>query len=466
MGQLASKATWILSGDIGVRFIGFLTTVYLARTFGADGYGVIIIGLSVLGVGLWFADLGLNTLGTREVSKKPNHTYSESQVFSAKVIMAVVSFITGSILIWIIFYENSTTAIIVQLFLLAIIPHSIQIEWLYNGLQIFSRITYSRILQASIYLFLVFFLAGPNELIYVPLFYTISVTIAALFLLALYKNRKSLNLFEMDQGNLRILISDGFRLGLGSLFAQFVILLPPLFIGYFLGNSQAGYYGAAFKLILLVMLLDRMITTLLLPNLSRIWKNKRKDAVYHLNNLLKLATAFSCAAALFLYYGADTIIPLIFGDGYSKSAYVLPILSFFLPATFANSIFAYGLIATGHDSDYLQSAMRAGIAILFLLFFVSTIGNLSWISFAVILSEITIMLFMYASFSKVVDIKIQTPMLQVAVFMIVLMTGILLSANQYQVSALVLPSLYLVILYGFKILHKQEFSWLKKRLFP
>src|SRR6056297_3239755 len=38
MGQLASKATWILSGDIGVRIIGFLTTVYLARTFGADGY--------------------------------------------------------------------------------------------------------------------------------------------------------------------------------------------------------------------------------------------------------------------------------------------------------------------------------------------------------------------------------------------------------------------------------------------
>lgn len=466
MGQLASKATWILSGDIGVRIIGFLTTVYLARTFGADGYGIIVIGLSVLGVALWFGDLGLNTLGTREVSKKPNHTYSENQIFSAKAIMALISFAAGSFFIWIIFYEKITTAIVLQLFLLALIPHSIQIEWLYNGLQKFSGITYSRILQASLYLILLFFLAGRDDLIYVPVFYTLSVLAAAIFLLSIYQKRDILNPFKMDYSQLAILFSDGFRLGLGSLFAQFVILLPPLFIGYFLGNSQAGYYGAAFKLILLVMLLDRMITTLLLPNLSRVWKNKKNDADYHLSNLLKLATAFSCAAALFLYYGADAIIPFIFGDGYGQSAFVLPVLSFFLPATFANSIFSYGLIATGYDSDYLKSAMRAGIVILFLLLFVSFIGNLSWIAFAVVLSEVTIMLFMYASFSKVVDIEIQTPMLQLAIFMIVLMTGMLLSADQYLISSLVMPSAYLLILYGFKILHRQEFEWLKKRLFP
>ena len=465
MGQLATKATWILAGDIGVRIIGFLTTVYLARTFGADGYGLIVIGLSVLGVCLWFADLGLNTLGTREVSKKPNHTYSENQIFSAKAFMAVISFAGGSFFIWIIFYDNRTTAIMLQLFLLALIPHSIQIEWLYNGLQKFSRITYSRILQASLYLILLFFLTGPDNLIYVPVFYTFSVLIAAIFLLTLYKKRKNLNPFKTDHGHLGILISDGFRLGLGSLFAQFVILLPPLFIGYFLGNSQAGYYGAAFKLILLVMLLDRMITTLLLPNLSRIWKKKKKDVGYHLNSLLKLATAFSCAAALLLYYGADVIINLIFGEGYNQSAFILPILSFFLPATFVNSIFSYGLIATGHDSDYLMSATRAGIGIFFLLLFVSFIGNLSWIAFAVVLSEVTIMLFMYTAFSKVVDIEIQTPMLQIAIFMILLMSGTLFSVNQYLVSSLVMPALYLLILYTFKILHRQEFNWLIKRLF-
>ncbi|MGF1669320.1 MAG: oligosaccharide flippase family protein, partial [Balneolaceae bacterium] len=91
MGNLASKASWILSGDVGVRVVGFLTTVYLARTFGADGYGIIIIGLSVLGVALWFTDLGLNTLGTREISKIPQHTYSADQIFSAKLVMSVVS---------------------------------------------------------------------------------------------------------------------------------------------------------------------------------------------------------------------------------------------------------------------------------------------------------------------------------------------------------------------------------------
>ncbi|MGF1671158.1 MAG: oligosaccharide flippase family protein, partial [Balneolaceae bacterium] len=377
----------------------------------------------------------------------------------------VVSFLAASLFIWTVFGANFETAIILQLFILALIPHAMQIEWLYNGLQIFNRITYSRMLQAIVYLLLLYYLAGPENLLLVPVFYTFSVLLAALLLLFLYEKKHLLNPFKTALGNIKLLIADGIKIGFGSLFAQFVILLPPLFIGYFLGNTHAGYYGAAFKLILLVMLFDRMITTLLLPNLSRLWKTKNVDTVTHLNILLKWAMTFSCTFALVLYFGSDRIIPLIFGEGFRQSAVILPVLSFFLPATFANSIFAYGLIATGNDSYYLKSAAKSGVFVFFILLFVSFIGNLSWISFAVVLSEITGMLFMYMYFIKVMKIDVQIPMIQISIFILVIMISVLFGIYHYAFSLFYIPIFYLILLFLFKTIKGSDLAWLSDRLF-
>lgn len=465
MAPILSKATWVLTGDVGARMAGFLITVYLARTFDADGYGIIVVSLSVLGIALWFGDLGLNTLGTREISRKPNHLYSENQIFQAKLIMSCLAFLTVSIFVWTLFHNRFEMAVIIQLFLLAVFPHALMTEWIFNGLQKFKLITFSRMLQASVYLILLYLLTNEDTLYRVPLIYLASLILAAVFLLKGYTIYQPIETLIKKAANLGSLIADGFKIGMGSLFAQFVILLPPLFAGYFLGNTQAGYYGAAFKIILLVMLIDRVLTTLLLPNLSRIWKKSRKLAISHLNHLLRLAVVFSSCATLVLFFGAETFITLIFGEEYRQSAVILPVLSFFLPATFANSIFSYSLISIGRDKQYLESSALGGLVTFFLLLFISFIGNLSWIAFAVVISEISFMLFMFINISKVATLKVQVPLLQVAIMIVMIMTIMIYSPYLPSVIIFILPILYILILGLLKLIVKDDFIWISKRIF-
>ena len=465
MSPILSKASWVLSGDIGARIAGFFITVYLARTFDTGGYGIIVVSLSVLGIALWFGDMGLNTLGTREVSRKPNHIYTVNQIFRAKLIMSCLAFFTTSIFIWTIFYDRFEMALIVQLFLFALFPHAITVEWFFNGLQKFKLITFSRMLQASVYLILLYIFTTEDTLYRVPLFYAASLFLAAIFLLKGYTTQQPLETLIKKAASLKSLIADGFKIGLGSLFAQFVILLPPLFAGYFLGSTQAGYYGAAFKIILLVMLIDRVLTTLLLPNLSRAWKKSRETAVSHLNHLLRLAVVFSSCATLVLFFGAETFISFIFGETYRQSAVILPVLSFFLPATFANSIFSYSLISTGMDKQYLQGSAAGGLVTFFLLLFISFIGNLSWIAFAVVISEISFMLFMFIKISKTATLRVQVPLLQVAVLIVMIMIIMIYFPNLPFAAIFILPFIYLLILGIMKLIEMDDLTWISKRIF-
>ena len=71
MTGIKQKAFWIAVGDFGGRGFAFLTSIYLARTLGAEFYGLITMAVAILGYATWFADLGLITIGVREIAKPP-----------------------------------------------------------------------------------------------------------------------------------------------------------------------------------------------------------------------------------------------------------------------------------------------------------------------------------------------------------------------------------------------------------
>ena len=466
MSRLTTKAFWIFLGDGGVRLFGFFTSVYLARTLGADQYGIIIIALSILGYAVWFSDLGLSTLGIRNMAlPTEKRSFKPESVFWSKVVLSIIVLVLSIIVVSGFRFDNPDASRVIYLFLLSLVPHALLLDWYYNGTQKFHINTSARLLQAVCYFGLVIYFITPDGITKVPLAYITSITVSALVMFLFFKEKTVLKEYEKALTKFREIVKAGFTLGSGTFFTQVVVLLPALVIGYFIGTTQAGWYGAAFKIILLVMLADRILITLLLPNLSRIWHEDRKKAQMHLQHVLRWVLFISCTAVLILYTSSDVIVELIFGEEYAVSSDLLSILCLFLPFTFLNSIYMFGLIAFGDDDAYLRSTIKGGVVAMFLILFLTYYGGLKWAAVAVVLSEMVITFSVYLEFRKHMYLKTQRPLLMFGLPMIILLFLPMSGYIVFPLSFLLLPALYIILVFVFRAIEKNDIRWIKNRLF-
>ncbi|MEX2363535.1 MAG: oligosaccharide flippase family protein, partial [Balneolaceae bacterium] len=353
MAKLKEKAFWIAAGDIAGRGLSFATSIYLARILGSEFYGLIIVALSVLGYATWFSDLGLISIGTRETAKEPlKRRFRVLEIFQLKLVLGVVVLICATLLISIIETGDIEKHVMLG-YLYSIIPYMALMEWFYAGKQRFGKIAASKVINGIVYFLLVIFLIKTAEdVTLVPVLYTVGISFAALTLATFAIWDKP---FSLPSRGIQIypdLLKTSSILGMGKFFSQIVQLLPPLLIGTLLSLHEAGLYGAAFRVVIIAMMIDRVFVNLLLPNLASLWSKDRSSATQKVDMVFRLVTVGGALIALFTAISAEQVISILYGAEYSDSAVLLQILSVMIAVTFINSLFSFGLIATGKDKDY------------------------------------------------------------------------------------------------------------------
>lgn len=466
MGKKYTKAFWFFLGDAGVRIFGFLTTVLLARILGAEAYGLITIAVAVLGLSNWFSDLGINTLGTRNLARpEKKRTYFTSELFRIKIILGFFVLFSVSLIIWSTHFESPYTGLVIQLFLLSLIPQALLLDWYFNGTGNYKWITLSRLVQSVAYLLLVLFFVGETNLLRVPVFYLISVCLSAIILFTALPSLSILKGRYPAFSEAREIIISGLPLGLGSLFSQVVIFMPPLVIGFYFGIREAGLYGVAFKIILLFIFIDRFLIKQLLPDISELWYDNRMKLKKNLQKSLHWMLFTGCFFAIVLNAGSDFFIGMLFGEEYAESVRLLTILTMYLPIAFTNSIFTYGLISFNNDSAFLKSGLQGGIAAFFTILLVASIGTLSWVTWAVVIAELFILISFYSEFQKVMELDIFTPILKFLGISALTLILPLLGVITYPLTFILLPFLYILLVFLSRALDVNDLIWIRMKLF-
>ncbi|MEQ8525504.1 oligosaccharide flippase family protein [Gracilimonas sp.] len=465
MAKLKEKAFWIVVGDIAGRGLSFLTSIYLARTLGSEFYGLITVALSILGYATWVSDMGLISIGTRETAKEPSkRIFRVLEIFRMKLFLGIIVLIGSTAIVSLINTGEIEKQVILG-YLYSIIPYMALMEWFYSGKQQFGKIALSKILNGLIYFLLVIFMVhSVEDVTLVPVLYTTGVAIAALTLATFAIKDKP---FSLPSRGLQIypdLLKTSSILGLGKFFAQIVHLLPPILIGGILSLRDAGLYGAAFRVVIIAMMIDRVFVNLLLPNLSSLWSMDRAEANKKIDTVFRFVAAGGALIAMITAIGAEQITHLLYGDQYAESVILLQILSILIAATFINSLFSFGLIATNKDKEYFLATCFGGTISAIIIFSFTALGNSTMVAISVSAAEIIITLFTYFWFRKVVPLNYLKPLLISYPAAIILFIIFLFSPLMPLINAAIASVIFIAIIIQFGILKPEQLEWAKKKV--
>lgn len=462
MNKLHKKAFWIGFGDLANRAFYFFASIYLARTLGSEYYGLIVIAISILGYGFWFADLGLVNVAIREIAKPTeNRLYGTKQIFNLKVFLGVVVFIISFLVIYSLNMPELDKSVLLG-YMYSVIPYAILLEWYFNGKQYFGKVAISKMANGLVYFILVIILIKkPEDIRTVPYLYFTGALLTSIILGVYFLKEPTSEKITPTNNSYLDLLKTSSVVGVGWFFAQVVQLLPPIVIGIFLSVSDAGLYGAAYRLIIVVMLLDRIFVNLLLPNLSATWSIDKKLTQKRVNLALKLIVIGSTLLTLLLLINADFVVGLLYGAEYKESATILQYLSLFILFTFMNSLFSFGLVATGKDTAYLKTNIIGGTLATILIFVIAIIGTPEAVAASVSLSEFIMMILAFYWFNQTIKVSF------IKVFSVMVATATIcyLASIYFEVNFIVSSILSIIIiglvsrLFGFIKLN--DLKWLK-----
>lgn len=390
-------------GEIVSKAIGFLVMVYLARTLGTAGFGKFSFAQAIVIYFVLLINLGLDIYGTRQIARSPAEGRSlVDHLLALRVLAAVVSYSILLVLIWLMPKDLVTKQLLVYMGLL-IFVFSFNLEWFFQGMEKMQYISLSRIIRAVFYaLFIFIWVKGSDDVVLVGIFFTASAFLAACLLFGIFIRQNRLPRFRIDlpawQGMLKISLPMGFSLIMITIYHN----LDSVMLGFMKSDEVVGWYNAAYKIIMIMILPATLLHSAFLPALSRIGdKDKMKQVA---NNFLKACFLLGVPVGFGGVILAQPLILLVFGAEYANSVIPLQILTWNTALVFINVAYGIPLLAWGKEKKFtLYVALGAAVNLVFNFLLIPPYGMIG-ASLATVLAELTVFIGVYREFQKSVSI--------------------------------------------------------------
>lgn len=455
----------VLTGDLGSRAIGFAVTVYLARILIPASFGLINIGLAVLGYLMLVNSPGIQILETRNAAAAEGGMLPRAgAILSLRLVLSPFLLV----LTWAIVTTSGValeTRDVILLYGLSLVPMGLSLDWLFQGKEDFRQLTISRLLNALVFAAGAVIMVRTDADVRLAAIAFLAGNVAAtIYLGDLYRRRYGLPTMKWDPTAWRGILRDNVPVGAAMLLAQSVTNLPPLVIGIVLTNTDVGMYSAAMKLTFVILILDRTLNALFLPVATRYAVSRTEEFPRLLEVAAKTVALVVVPVLLAACIVADPIVHLVFGPGYGAAIPLFRILTAYAGLTLLNSLFVCTLVAFGRTKLY-ATVMAAGAIVIFAL----VIGLTPFLgapgaAWGVIIGELIILVLLIRVTSGVTRIPARTE------FVKPLTAGLAMAGTAWVtiemhvlVSLLLSLASFVVVLTVSGGIPKEEFRYLKER---
>ena len=353
--------------SISLRLIANVIVFWIiARFYGPSLFGQFSFAQTLATIFILFGDFGFDVLLTNEISRnRENAVKIFRQFFSLKLVFTFFA-LAG---MWVFVFINNFSfqariLIIVFSFYMVFTTLSNFLFALYKG---FERLEYEtkvsliiNLLLLIIVLVLVFF---KIDLVYIALVFVLTRLIG--FSIAIRYSREVLQniSFRLFFKEIRIVRNKVFVYGFHLTFSYLFFQLDTILLAFWKGDYDVGIYQAVFKLIAIPLVIPEILVNALMPTLSRLHIENKKEWARIGMLMNKLLIVIILPLSIILYVYADQIIYLIYGT--DKYLAAIPLLRIFALTLFVRfNLETFALMLTTSDRQKLRMLVVLAAAFL------------------------------------------------------------------------------------------------------
>lgn len=473
MTKVSRNLASIGLGDVGSRFLGFLATAYLARVLQAENFGLINLGLAILGYMFLVTSPGIQLYGARLAAQAETFDAQYcGEILGLRAFLALVCTL-GAAAVSVVFSGFQILPLLIFLYALSLFPMALNIDWFFQGKENMQWIGWSRVATNLAYaLFLVLIVHEPGDIGKVPLAFLIGNCVGAFMLFVAFTRNygrihlgwKFSSLFKRE-GHWFTVLKRSLPMGFGAIMSQVSFNFPPIFLGLISTVSAVGYFAAASRVIFFLMIFDRLVTTLLLPAIARLHKVSSDQLQPMLSFVLKMIVAVAlpiCVGGVLL---ADRLMFVIYGDGFASAIPVFQWLIWYFFLSASSSVYVYGLIGIGQEQIYSKAMLWGTVmqiaSIVVCALMLDAVGAAAGYA----LGEAILLALLVSRFKKFVDVAFVPRLLKPLIAAV--MMGILLLFIRSHALSITIPlgaAMFFLALFFLRGFTKEEIGELKAKL--
>ena len=363
--------------QISALVLPFITAPYISRVIGAKGLGTYSYYNSIALYFVYFAMLGISNYANRLISKNSNSedqlNKNFSSVYYLQLLTSTIIFI--AYLIFILFFVKDNL-IVPSIMFFHVLSSMFDVSWLFFGLQEF-KITSIRQLVIRILSFasIFIFVRTKNDLWIYTLIMSLSYFASAFSLWIMMWKKVSLKRCKIP--DVLKHLKPCLILFIPIIASSIYRLMDKIMIGKFCDMTNVGYYENAEKLIFISSGILSAICTVIMPKISNLIANKKKEEAREIFDLSTIFCMFLAFAIAFGIAGVSKeFVPLFFGKDFVNSISISILLCISLPFMIWSMVIRnLYLIPYELDKIYVKSVIAGAIAnFLANLILIPTIG--------------------------------------------------------------------------------------------
>jgi len=404
--RVFKNTSYLFISEILIKAFGLFWVIFLARNLSVEKYGMYNVIVSFIAIFSFLPDLGVGIITIREIAKhKKRASKLLGEAFLLNSILACFTIIIAFISSYVLHISMHFLIFISLVTLFFSTIRSVSVFY-FDGME---KMQYSAILNGFNSLLLIACAAialllfnGSLTAVFLGMLVGTIISMSISYIV-LYKQEKIH--FTLDISRSLFLLREGVPLGIASFAALVYSRIDVVILSQLLGNAKAGVYSAATPFpIALIQLLNVPFVIALFPALSRLHvedSTRFKKTIY---KSLGAVMLWSIPATFFVFFLAEIIIPILFGNKYDNAIPILKTIILTVPFISLSAVLYKVLIAMRHQRDYLFiSVLGAVVSVTLTITFISSFGIMgaAW-------SSVITQIILFLTYFSVVQMRLRS----------------------------------------------------------